>query len=91
MLVKKAETIKQASAEAQEALEKLRSDQKTKVCALDSVKSPGALTMHLDWGARKPQAQEKVTRTRIESRVPECPGRTFYSPCPNNSHKDGRA
>jgi len=31
MLVKKAETIKQASAEAQEALEKLKSDQKTKV------------------------------------------------------------
>jgi structural maintenance of chromosome 4 len=31
MLVKKAEIIKQASAEAQEALEKLKCDQKTKV------------------------------------------------------------
>lgn len=31
MLVKKAETIKQASVEAQEAFEKLKSDQKTKV------------------------------------------------------------
>lgn len=40
MLVKKAETIKQASAEAQEALEKLRSDQKTKVCIFGSVKLP---------------------------------------------------
>ena len=35
MLVKKAETIKQASAEAHEALENLRNDQKTKVCVLD--------------------------------------------------------
>lgn len=34
MLVQKAETIKQASAEAQETLEKLRGDQKTKVCLL---------------------------------------------------------
>lgn len=40
MLVKKAETIKQASAEAQEALENLRSDQKTKVCVLDRVELP---------------------------------------------------
>jgi hypothetical protein len=40
MLVKKAETIKQASAEAQETLEKLRSDQKTKVCLFDSVNFP---------------------------------------------------
>lgn len=35
MLIKKAETIKQASAEAHEALENLRNDQKTKVCVLD--------------------------------------------------------
>ncbi len=37
ILVKKAETIKQASTEAQEALEKLRSDQKTKVCVFLTV------------------------------------------------------
>jgi hypothetical protein len=36
MLIKKAETIKQASAEALEALENLRSDQKSKVCAFDN-------------------------------------------------------
>jgi structural maintenance of chromosome 4 len=35
MLIQKAETIKQASAEAHEALENLRNDQKTKVCVLD--------------------------------------------------------
>lgn len=40
MLVKKAETIKQASAEAQEALEKLRSDQKSKVRVFDNPKLP---------------------------------------------------
>lgn len=39
MLVEKAEAIKQASAEAQEALEKLRSDQKTKVCYIVNVQS----------------------------------------------------
>jgi hypothetical protein len=32
MLVKKAEAVKQASAEAQEALETVKSDQKAKVC-----------------------------------------------------------
>jgi structural maintenance of chromosome 4 len=37
MLVEKAEAIKQASAEAQEALEKLRSDQKAKVCYIVNV------------------------------------------------------
>ncbi|KAF8492752.1 RecF/RecN/SMC [Russula emetica] len=38
MLVKKAETIKQASAEAQEALEKLKSDQKMKIGELENLK-----------------------------------------------------
>ena len=32
MLVKKAEAVKQASAEAQEALETVKGDQKAKVC-----------------------------------------------------------
>jgi structural maintenance of chromosome 4 len=36
MLIKKAEAIKQASAEALEALENLKSDQKNKACALDN-------------------------------------------------------
>ncbi len=36
MLIKKAEAIKQASAEAQETLENLRNDQKTKVRILDN-------------------------------------------------------
>jgi len=36
MLIKKAETIKQASAEALEGLENLRSDQKNKVCVFDN-------------------------------------------------------
>jgi structural maintenance of chromosome 4 len=40
MLVKKAEGIRQASSEAQEALEKLRSDQKSKVCVPNNVKIP---------------------------------------------------
>jgi hypothetical protein len=35
MLIKKAEAIKQASAEALEALENLRGDQKNKVCVFD--------------------------------------------------------
>jgi structural maintenance of chromosome 4 len=38
MLVKKAEGIRQASAEAQEALESLKSDQKSKVCVFGGVK-----------------------------------------------------
>lgn len=35
MLIKKAKTIKQASAEAHEVLKNLRNDQKTKVWVLD--------------------------------------------------------
>jgi chromosome segregation ATPase len=42
MLVKRAETIKQASAEAQEALENLKGDQKSKVYILYSVGFPGS-------------------------------------------------
>jgi structural maintenance of chromosome 4 len=40
MLVKKAEGIRQAGAEAQEALESLKSEQKTKVCAFGDYKLP---------------------------------------------------
>jgi len=36
MLIKKAEAVKQASAEAQEALETVKNDQKAKVCCLAS-------------------------------------------------------
>ena len=36
MLVKKAEAVKQASAEAQEALETVKGDQKAKVCFIGS-------------------------------------------------------
>ncbi|KAI0297565.1 RecF/RecN/SMC protein, partial [Multifurca ochricompacta] len=39
MLIKKAEVIKQASTEAQEALESLRSDQKTKIKELENLKN----------------------------------------------------
>lgn len=55
MLIKKAETIKQASAEAHEALENLRNDQKTKVCVLDQAGISSVLITRTDWRARKPQ------------------------------------
>ncbi|KAH9980780.1 RecF/RecN/SMC protein [Russula compacta] len=77
MLVKKAETIKQGSAEAQEALEKLRSDQKSKTGELENLKhrkqslqreSKAAQQRVQDLTARVNQlrTQASSTRQRVE-------------------------
>jgi hypothetical protein len=55
MLIKKAEAIKQASAEALEALENLKSDQKAKVCVSLMTQEYRALITCADWGTRKSQ------------------------------------
>src|SRR5712691_8542644 len=72
MLIKKAETIKQASAEAHEALENLRNDQKTKVCVLDHLEYPEYLSRaqigeleNLKHRKQSLQQESKAARQRV--------------------------
>ncbi|KAI9511860.1 RecF/RecN/SMC N terminal domain-containing protein [Russula earlei] len=77
MLVKKAEAIRQASAEAQEALEKLRSDQKAKIGEIENLKHrEQSLQQELKTAQQRVQdltvrvsqlrAQASSTRQRVE-------------------------
>jgi structural maintenance of chromosome 4 len=85
MLIKKAEAIKQASAEAQEALENLRNDQKTKVRVLDNIGMPGVL-LHTQIGElenlkhrrQSLQQESKAAQQRVQV------GKFFCVAIPNN-------
>ncbi|KAH9032973.1 SMCs flexible hinge [Lactarius pseudohatsudake] len=72
MLVKKAEAVKQASAEAQEALETVKSDQKAKVGELDNLKDrkqslqQETIVQDLTIRVHQLRAQASSTRQRVE-------------------------
>jgi len=83
MLIKKAEAIKQASAEALEALENLRGDRKNKVCVLDNA-GKSELLFYAQIGElenlkhRKQSLQHgsKAAQQRVQvGRIPVAPSR----------------
>jgi len=92
MLIKKAETIKQASAEAHEALENLRNDQKTKVCVLDHLEYPEYLSRaqigeleNLKHRKQSLQQESKATRQRVQKPKPRL--RPKLKPKPHDKEK----
>lgn len=76
MLVKKAEAIKQACSEAQDALEKSRSDRKSKVCVPNNVKMRSP-----DQASRSGNSKISNIASSHFNRTPKVPNKEYrYGP-----------